>query len=84
MADFNQEAPPKKITDPDGIGANAAYPRHVYKAGGAADRDKNWTKPYTYLIVHNDDEKQRALKDGWSLKRPGSRQEPAKPAGASE
>lgn len=52
---FNNLAPDKDITDPDGLAVNRDYPAHVHYEDGS------------YLVVNNDDEKAAALAAGYTL-----------------
>jgi hypothetical protein len=60
---FDQLKPPITVTDPVGLGLQE-WPRHVHKAGTAADG----VGP-NYLVVHTPEEEAAAIADGWYLAR---------------
>lgn len=87
--DFNQENPPKRITDPDGAGAQTAFPAHVHRHVVKVDDED---LPENTVVVawkgrkpiHNEfrevkDQKalDQALREGFSAK---PQLEPKKPA----
>lgn len=57
---FDHLNPTKKQTDPNNVGANKDYPRHLHKFAGVGALN-------TFIVVNNDIEKAAALKAGWSL-----------------
>jgi hypothetical protein len=77
---FDQLKPPLSVTDPRGAkDGPAEWPRHVHKAGLAADG----LGPL-YLVVQTPEEEAAAIADGWYLARndalkAGSEAAPAPP-----
>lgn len=74
MADFNQDNPPLRITNPEadkaGLGKGfQPYPAHMHKLGTAPDGGP------LYIVVHNDEEREKAAAAGWS-DRPDGANEP--------
>lgn len=63
---FDGMAPPKKTTDPKGLGVGMKeYPRHLHKWAGT--NEDGSPKLNDYIVVHSDADREAALAAGWSL-----------------
>jgi len=73
---FDQMSPKASVTDPQGLGLETAYPKHLHQAGAAEDGGP------LYRVVLSAAEEAAAVADGWLVEKPGPATAPA--AGRSE
>lgn len=72
---FDSQNPRLSVTDPQGLGLNPDYPRHLHRVGQAEDGGP------LYVVVENAQQEADAVAEGWSRECPPPSAAPAKPRG---
>lgn len=65
MADYDGMHPPKTATDPKSLGADKAYPTHLFKWNPQAG--ESGASPNLFIVALDEDAHARAVRAGWSV-----------------
>jgi len=61
---FDQMSPKLSVTDPQGLGLQTDYPKHLHQAGVSYDGGP------VYLEVTSSEQEALAISEGWLLEKP--------------